>query len=104
MSLRNSLTKISKQEVKFAVLSGWRPALSHHGDLGGSVKCARNSKIKMKKAVKIGAWNVRGANQQGKVQIVVEPMAKQGISILGMTETFWKGDTSYQMRAATLLY
>ena len=54
----------------------------------------------MKKAIKIGAWNVRGTNQQGKLQIIVEQMARQGISILGMAETFWKGDTSFRMRAA----
>ena len=54
----------------------------------------------MKKAIKIGAWNVRGRNQQGKLQISVEQMARQGISILGMAETFWKGDTSFRMRAA----
>ena len=92
---------MSEEEVKFAMLSGWLPALSHHGDPGESVKCARNSKIKMKKAIKIGAWNVRGTNQKGKLQIIVEQMAKQGISILGMAETFWKGDTSFRIRAAT---
>ena len=68
--------KMSKEEVKFAMQSGWRPALSHHGDPGESVKFARNSKIKMKK-IKIGAWNVRGTNQQGKLQIIVEQMANR---------------------------
>ena len=37
--------KMSKEEVKFAMRSGWRAALSHHGDPGESVKYARNSKM-----------------------------------------------------------
>ena len=37
----------------------------------------------------------------GKLQIIVEQMARQGIRILGMAETFWKGDTSFRMRGAT---
>ena len=39
------------------------------------------------------------AHQHGKLQIIVEQMAKQGISIVGMAEMLWKGDTSFQMRA-----
>ena len=44
---------------------------------------------------------MRGTNQQGKLQIIVEQMARQGISILGMAETLWKCDTRFRMRAAT---
>ena len=43
----------------------------------------------MKKAIKIGAWNVRGTNQEGELQIIVEQMAKQGINIWGkVTQVF----------------
>ena len=44
---------------------------------------------------------MRGTNQQGKIQIIVEQMAKLNIEILGMAETFWKGETSFQIMAAT---
>ena len=72
-------------------------------DPGRSVKCARNSKIKTKEsqALKVGTWNLRGTNQQGKIQIIVEQMAKLNIEILGMAETFWKGETSFQIMAVT---
>ena len=68
-----------------------------------SVKYARNSKMKTKEGqvLKVGTWNVRGTNQQGKIQIIFEQIAKLNIEILGMAETFWKGETSFQMMTAT---
>ena len=36
----------------------------------------------------------------GKLQIIVEQMAKQGISILGMVETFCKGGASFEVKEA----
>ena len=93
-----------KSSTKIYVMqSGLQPALPPHGDLGRSVKYARNSNLKTEEsqALKVGTWNARGTNQQGKIQILVEQMAKVNIEILGMAETFWKGETSFQLMAAT---
>ena len=93
--------KIKSNTKIYSMQSGWRPALPTHEDLGRSVKYARNSKVKKKvgQVPKVGTWNVRGTNQQRKIQIIVEQLLN--IEILGMVETFWKGETSFQMMAAT---
>ena len=72
-------------------------------DPGESANCARNHNFTKQRTqenekLKIGTWNVRGTNKQGKLQIIVEQMAKQNIGILGMAETFWK---SFTMSATT---
>ena len=87
------------QRKDFAKRSGWRPALSPTVDPGESVKCAYNHNFTKQRAqenekLKIGTWNVRGTNKHGKLQIIVEQMAKQNIGILGMAETFWNGETT----------
>ena len=56
---------------------------------------------KESQALRVGTWNVRGTNQQGKIQIIAEQMAKSNIEILGMEEAFWKGETIFQIMAAT---
>ena len=94
------------QRKDFAKGSGWRPALSPTVDPGESAKCARNHNFTKQRTqenekLKIDTWNVRGTNKQGKLQIVVEKMAKQNIGILGMAETFWKGETSFTISATT---
>ena len=92
------------QRKDFAKRSGLRPALSPTVDPGERAKCARNHNFTKQRTqenekLKIGTWNVRGTNKQGKLQIIVEQMAKQNVGILGMAETFWKGETSFTMSA-----
>ena len=58
-----------KSNTKIYVMqSEWRPALPALGDSGRSVKYAKKSKMKTKEGqvMKVGKWNGKGTNQQGK--------------------------------------
>lgn len=46
---------------------------------------------KTKKRTKIGQWNVRTLNQEGKLAQVIKEMERYQIDILGVSETRWKG-------------
>ena len=43
-----------------------------------------------KEELKIGTWNVRTMNGEGKVENVKEEMRRNGINVLGISEVRWK--------------
>jgi hypothetical protein len=40
---------------------------------------------------KIGTWNVRTLNQGGKLENIKKEMQKNAVSVLGVSEIWWKG-------------
>src|SRR6267154_2385658 len=44
----------------------------------------------------IGAWNVLSLNQPGKLANVLKEMKRMGVGIMGVAETFWAKDWSFQ--------
>ena len=43
----------------------------------------------------MGTWNVRGLNQVGKMANVLQEMKRMNIDVLGVSETFWKGEGEF---------
>ena len=46
---------------------------------------------------KVATWNVRGVNRVGKLLTIVEQMEKQNIKIMGISDTFVRGNSDYTM-------
>ena len=43
----------------------------------------------------IGTWNVRSMNQQGKLEVIKQEMARVNIDILGINEIKWTGISEF---------
>ena len=108
---------------KRAERPGWQPALSFVSVLEDSVKLAKerhpyavayqahvdekasgiNTNIKNKiinkknQTINIGTWNIRGMNQIGKAQIIIEAINEQNLKIFGVSETFWGKNSDFAM-------
>ena len=52
---------------------------------------ALNSKLNLKKKIKITTWNVRIMNARGKLENVKREMERLNVNILGISEMRWKG-------------
>ena len=68
-------------------MKGWsqsknNPAVDVTGD-GCEVRCCKEKCC-------IGTWNVRSTNQ-GKLEVVIQEMARVNINILGISELKWTG-------------
>src|SRR6478735_3722092 len=48
-----------------------------------------------KSKIRMGTWNVRGLNQVGKMANVLQEMKRMNIDVLGVSETFWKGEGEF---------
>jgi len=59
------------------------PAVDVTGD-GSKVRCCKQQYC-------IGTWNVRSMNQQGKLEVIKQEMARVNIDILGINEIRWTG-------------
>ena len=44
---------------------------------------------------RIGTWNVRSLQQVGKLANTVKEMKRMNVSIMGVAETFWKGESDF---------
>ena len=44
----------------------------------------------------IGTWNVRTLNEDGKLELLLEEGGRLHLDILGISETKWKGEGSFQ--------
>ena len=49
-----------------------------------------NSYLQFKKNISIATWNVRTMNN-GNTQIITREMGRNGIDLMGISETKWKG-------------
>lgn len=52
----------------------------------------KKKKKKEVQTLKIGTWNVRTMNKEGKRENLEREMKKQNIDILGLSEVRWTGD------------
>lgn len=55
-------------------------------------------------AVKIGTWNVRSLCESGKIHNVIQEMQRLEISILGISDTRWKGSGQQPTTNGTIYY
>ena len=44
---------------------------------------------------KIGTWNVRSLHQPGKMANTMKEMKRMSVDVLGVAETFWKGEGDF---------
>ena len=52
---------------------------------------ALNSKLNLKKKIKIATWNLRTMRTRGKLENVKREMERLNVNILGISEMRWKG-------------
>ncbi|XP_039760435.1 craniofacial development protein 2-like [Pararge aegeria] len=65
-----------------------RDSMAPHGN--NAPGADSSDKIRARHPQRIGIWNVRGLNQDGKLQIIEREMKRKGIHLLGLSETKWK--------------
>jgi len=62
-------------------------------DRVGVDKCATGSptraKLKTRRCIRLGQWNVRGLNSLGKLSILSSELERLNVSICGLSETKW---------------
>src|SRR5215469_9478865 len=84
-----------------------------HQDLAVSVVVSRgrnkasqviNQRNPCDKALKIGTWNIRTLLRAGKLENVKREMKKNGLCILGLIETKWKGEGDFMSEEVRVLY
>ena len=49
------------------------------------------------KKIRIGSWNVRTFNAEGKIENVIHEMQAAKVSILGVCETHWIGNEDFNI-------
>ena len=54
--------------------------------------------------IKIGTWNVRTLQSEGKIENIVKEMQREGLEVLGMSEARWKGSGEVTVGDARILY
>uniref|UniRef100_A0A8D9ASD9 Craniofacial development protein 2 n=1 Tax=Cacopsylla melanoneura TaxID=428564 RepID=A0A8D9ASD9_9HEMI len=74
------------------------------GSPGGTVSSMEMNKIRRQTNIKIGTWNVRTLNQDGKTHNAIQEMTRMKIDILGISEMRWLGSGSCVMDDHTVLY
>ena len=69
------------------------PSAAHQG---GGDKCATGAKLRGRKNITIGTWNVRTLRPEGKVEELIHEMDRYILNILGLCEMRWKdsGETT----------
>src|SRR6267154_309963 len=67
-------------------------------DSGGPVQKAspRGETMRRSDCNKIGTWNVRSLYKPGKLANVLKKMKRMRVQIMGVAETFWDKDGSFQ--------
>ena len=69
-------------------MKGWSQRKKQHPVVDGT---ADRSKVRCcKEQYCIGTWNVRSINK-GKLEVVIQEMARENINILGISEPRWTG-------------
>ncbi|XP_072394776.1 uncharacterized protein [Diabrotica undecimpunctata] len=63
------------------------------------------NKISFRKTNRFGTWNIRGLIQHpGKLHIIEREMADYRISMLGISETYWKGKGHFRSASGNTIY
>lgn len=62
------------------------------------------STIRITKNQRLATWNVRGLARAGKTQIVEREMQRYRVSVLGLSETHWRGSGHYLTMAGNTIY
>ena len=59
-------------------------------------KCATGAKLRGRKIITIGTWNVRTLRPEGKVEELIHEMDRYRLNLLGLCEMRWKdsGETT----------
>jgi hypothetical protein len=53
---------------------------------------------------RIGTWNVRTLNQGGKLENLKKEMEMNGVSVMGVSEVRWKGQSEIRSGDYTMYY
>ena len=61
-------------------------------------------KINCDKSLKIATWNVRSLQRKDKLVNVIREMKRAGISILGLSETHWKGGGDFDSEGIRVIH
>ena len=54
--------------------------------------------------IRIGTWNVRTMQSEGKVENIVREMEREGLEVLGMSEVRWTGSGEVTVGDAKIVY
>ena len=54
--------------------------------------------------IKIGTWNVRTLQSEGKIENIVKEMQREGLEVLGMSEARWKVSGELTVGDTRILY
>lgn len=75
------------------------------GSPGGAVlDNAMKETMNNRSITRVGAWNVRGLLKAGKLHIVEQEAQANGLGVLGLSETHWKGVGHFNTRSGNCIY
>ena len=73
-----------------------RPVSNQAGDDKQTTGRNQNRKLDLRKEYKFGTWNVRKMKETGKLNTICNEMRRNDIHILGLSETNWNGNGSFE--------
>ena len=90
--------QISYRLIRHAGKQGMRCSVMHQAD---NEKCAtggpqKTQQLNLRTNLKIGTWNVRKLKELGKLHTICYEMERNNINLLGISETNWNGNGSFQ--------
>ncbi|XP_037867678.1 craniofacial development protein 2 [Bombyx mori] len=77
---------------------------SEGGDTTVGTAASKSEKTSIRLSHRIGAWNVRGLLEAGKLTIVEKEMESHDISILGISETHMRGNGHFTTVTGNTMY
>nr|XP_037868970.1 uncharacterized protein LOC119628928 [Bombyx mori] len=77
---------------------------SEGGDTTVGTAASKSEKTSIRSSHRIGAWNVRGLLEAGKLTIVEKEMESHDISILGISETHMRGNGHFTTATGNTMY
>ena len=103
-SLENTMAKSLIMKTRFNDVNGMPNQVRHVASGSGGSKA---SKVVIKRkpcTFNIAAWNVRTMQRDGKLENVLEEMKINAISVLGLSETRWKGSGDFRNNGHRIIY
>ena len=98
------MTMHNRNEPRFNDVNGV-PRITGHVASGSGGSKASEVVIKRNPCtLNIGTWNVRTMQRLGKIENVLEEMKLHELSILGLSETRWKGNGDYMENGYRVIY
>lgn len=64
----------------------------------------RRTKIQLRQNIRVGTWNVRGLNDEGKLHVLDRELERCNSFITGISETHWKESDHKKLEKHTIFF